>query len=194
MKKGLLLALAVLCCASFAFAQTPGSIAVYGSMTPTENCGVPEAAFASFYFYHVADVCATASEFTFDITGANYNPFGFIPAPGFQVLGNINTGIAITYGGAFPGVTYLGVANYGVLSPTPACTKLFVTKHLTAPSLPSSGPLAIDCGALQSPPVTPQWLYLRGSYVIMNPNETCPCTGTVPAEETSWGQIKSLYN
>jgi hypothetical protein len=203
MKKGLLLVMAILCCASLVLAQAPGSIAVYlstGEAPPgpyigdgNESCGGAEGPYPTYYFFHVADECATACEFVFDITGTSYISFGF-NSPFALVSGGINSGLSISYGGFLTGAIYLGSATYQALAPTPACTNLYVKGHPIPSVSGATVPLAIDCGANAVPPVDPDFLFLRGSYVTVNPDETCPCEGTVPNEETSWGQIKSLYN
>jgi hypothetical protein len=56
---------------------------------------------------------------------------------------------------------------------------------LPDPRLPSGKIEARDC--------VQNVMYPTGGRGIINPNATCQCTFPVPVEETTWGQIKSLY-
>lgn len=189
MKKGLLLALAIVCCASLAFAQSPGSVAVYADAAGA-HCSGPAVGFLQLYYFQAGSPGATAVEFHSTVLEAvpagALNHFG--DTSPFALKQNaFHAQCSIAYQACLSGDIYLGSAAYGVTAGLiPACT-VFYTTGLTVPSIPGStkpGMVACPGGAL---------VELRGSYFVINPNETCQCPGSIPNEESSWGQIKSLY-
>lgn len=189
MKKALILTLALICCASFAFAQG-GSVMVFGDMDGT-TCNVTEAGFVQLYYFHKFSPGATAIEFRADISDVNWNFFGD-NSPWTLKQGNFDGGIdptagcSIAYGSCYTGDIYLGSSAYAVISPSAPCTIIQVGPHGT-PSLPgATGPVMVDCGMPDSHLVA-----ATGGAVIVNPDATCDCD--VPNEESSWGQIKALY-
>jgi hypothetical protein len=56
-----------------------------------------------------------------------------------------------------------------------------------APIWPSGQINGADCNYL------PNKTFPEGGQIVINPNETCECMRPVPVQETTWGQIKSLY-
>lgn len=187
MKKALLLTLALMCCASFAFAQG-GSVGVFSNNTGTA-CNVVEAGFVQLYYFHKFSPGATAVEFRGDKSATvSWNFFGDNSPFGLKI-GNFDGGVtagggcSISYGACLFDDIYLGSSAYGVAGLTPACTIVPVIAHGT-PSIPgATTPLMVDCGG--------NFKVANGGAVIVNPNVTCDCD--VPNEESSWGQIKALY-
>jgi hypothetical protein len=186
MKKALLLTLALICCASFAFAQG-GSVSVFADAGGT-GCNITEAGFVQLYYFHKFAPGVTAVEFRGDISGTvGWNFFGdnttwTLKQGRFDGEPGVAGGCAIAYGACLSGDIYLGSAAYGVPGLTPACTLVPVVAHGT-PSGGATTPVAVDC--------FDNLIAATGGAVIINWNQTCNCD--VPNEESSWGQIKALY-
>jgi hypothetical protein len=192
MKKGLLLALAILCCASLAFAQSPGSVAVYADQAGS-SCSATAAGFLQLYYFQAGSPGATAVEFhstVLEDTPAGALNFFGDNSPFTLKQNNFHGDCSIAYQACLSGDIYLGSSAYGV-NATPAippCTYFYVT-GVSLPSIENSTvPIMVDCGDPES-----NLLELRGSFFVINPTDNCPCPGTIPNEESSWGQIKSLY-
>lgn len=203
MNKALLLTVALLCFASLAFAQPPGSVAVYadngyGYMNPY-SCEVLDGGVAAFYyitihFVHVADDAgATAVEFQADMSqmsiGIDYGDVCPFPLK----IGAFRDGASISYQTCLtetPGGIYLGSTTFrkSTQAYKHLCKYVYVKNHPIPGIAGSTTPLAVDCGD------PADWLVLRGSYLVVSYDFTdCPCPGTIPTEESSWGQIKALY-
>lgn len=188
MKKGLLLALAILCCASLVFAQSPGSVAVYADADGA-SCEFSAIGgnFLQLYYFQAGSPGATAVEFVSTIaSAASLNFFGD-NSPWTLKQGNFDAGCSIAYGGCQSGDIYLGSSAYAVLATPADCTVFYVTGHPVPSIEGSTSPIMVDCGDPSS------LVELNGSFGVLNPNGECPCPGTIPNEESSWGQIKSLY-
>lgn len=86
------------------------------------------------------------------------------------------------------GDIYLGNVVYLAPYPaTPPCTQIQVIGHSHRyPYFFVPG--TVRCGDPYKIPVE-----TGGGYAVVNPEEGCHCVDTVPVEESSWGQIKSLY-
>jgi hypothetical protein len=195
MKKALLLTMAILCCAGIAFAQPPGAVAVYGDSAGTtcekyDNTGA-NYQYMDFYFVHVADVPATAVEFQFDASGLTYGSVIINDCPWLLKLGTFLSGMSISYGSCQPGAPGYGIylghlqLKHGALVSN-HCAKVY-TKNHPVPGIPgATTPLAAGCPT--------GWLVLHGSFMVVSDDFTeCPCPGTVPTTESSWGKIKALY-
>lgn len=183
MKKGLLLALAIVCCASLVFAQSPGSIGIYANNTGS-SCEVADVGFVTLHFIHVNNTCATAVEFKADVSALNFLMHFGDNSPFALKIGAFKDGTSISYGASLTGNVYLGSSTWQ--SGGNVCKRAYAVKH-PVPSVATSGPLGVGCPT--------GWLYLNGSYAVISNAGfgDCHCPGTVPTEESSWGQIKSLY-
>jgi hypothetical protein len=188
MKKGLLLFAIILLSASVASAQLPGgAVGVYSDNAGT-SCNFLSNApgLVSFYYYHLSSPGATAIEFQADLTGFNYSSFLGDISPFTLKQNPFHSGTSIAYGACLSNNIYLGAANYLGAGTTPTCQKIFVTVH-PVPSTPgATTPLMVNC--------SDALIQVSGSYGIFNNDGSCLCTGSVPVNESSWGQIKSLYN
>jgi hypothetical protein len=185
MKKGLLLALAIVCCASLVFAQAPGSVGIYADNTGS-SCEIAEVGVVTLHFIHVNDACATAVEFKADVSALSLGMHFGDNSPFALKIGLFKDGASISYGASLTGNIYLGSTTW-LSGAGNVCQKVYAIAH-PVPSVPTTGPLGVGCPS--------GWLYLRGSYAVVSTPagfENCHCPGTVPNEETSWGQIKSLY-
>lgn len=193
MRIGIVLLLCLLV-STIAIAQPPGSVVVY-SDNMQGSCSVVENGFIQLYYFHHADIAASAVEFVCDVSNAvgwtlfgdispfalkqgTFTNFPISPPPSWY-------GCAIAYQQCLSGSIYLGSTAFGVTGATPACTKIYV-ENTPIPSIPGATyPIAVGCPS--------GFLHLRGSYAVVNPDETCPCPRPFPVESKSWGEIKSLY-
>jgi hypothetical protein len=191
-----LLTLLLLCLESPAFAQ--GSIGVYaddgfGNMNG-ESCEIydgtgPEYDHITLHFVHLADVCASSVEFRVDVTQLSI----LGPATGscsFPLkIGSFRNGISIAYQAELSGQIYLGSITLPKSSTYKHLCKYVYVKNHPSPSVSGvTHPIAVNCNHPKA------YLDLMGSFAIVSYDFTnCPCPGTVPVEESSWGKIKSLY-
>jgi len=191
MKKGLLLTLVLLCSATLVFAQVePGSVAVYSDPGGT-NCNLTEPGGMAFLYYFLAgSPGASGVEFSTDITGvvAWSHVASVLSDSNWLLIGDFLSGASVAWGDCLSGNIYLGYEILNAIGPSPACSYIYVTGH-PVPSIPGeTHPIYSDCG-----PSGGELHVIHGSYMAINPDETCQCPGTIPAEESSWGHIKALY-
>ena len=183
MKKLLLLSLGILLCASIAFGQA-GYIGLFTDPVYT-SCDYVDmgAALVPVYAVHKACPGATASQWMVVLGGGfNCTYTGEIIGPPTSI-GSTQAGISIAYGGCLPSDLLLATINFFCMGASPPCASIEVVADIAAPS----GTIeVIDCGYVK--------LVGNGSILYMNPDGSCDCGEIVPTKETSWGQIKSLYN
>jgi hypothetical protein len=183
MKRALLLSVCLLVVASIAFAQ-PGSIGLFADPGGT-SCNVTDAApgLLLVYVVHVLSPGATASQFA-----VAWDPCFLVTylseavTPPYIGIGNSQAGIAIAYGSCIPSPAMILTLQFfgsGITSP---CCFMHV---IADPTATPPGIYVTDCAS------PPNLLTATGGEAIVNPDPSCNCN--VPVEETSWGQIKSLY-
>lgn len=185
MKRALLLSVCLLVVASMAFAQT-GSIGLFADPGAT-SCDVYDAAagLVLVYVVHVFTPGATASQFMVTGSGTMTYLSEAVTAPFIKIgtcAGPGATGCAIAYGACVGSPNMILTLQYFASGTTPACDLIQVVAD---PSATPPGIYVTDCA---DPPLL---LTATGGTAIVNPVEGCFCN--VPVEETSWGQIKSLY-
>jgi hypothetical protein len=185
MRKILLLSIGIILCASIAYGQA-GYIGLYSdpAYTTCDPAGTPGIMYV--YCVHKATPAATASQWKLE-PGAGFNCMWLADTPAFTVIGNTQSGIAVAYGGCYASDILMVSIFYNCLSQQPVCASLTVVPDPGA----ASGTIEVaDCGS-------PIALYPGGggaSVLYANADVTCDCGEIVPTKETSWGQIKSLYN
>jgi hypothetical protein len=181
MKKALLLSIAILCISSLAFAQ-PGSIGVFADPAGL-GCDIFDTApgLVMVYIIHVYSPGATASQFKVEANHLMTYLAELVTAP-YIGIGSSPFGIAIAYGGCFPSPNMILTLQYFASGVSPPCGYVRVVDDPTA--IPP-GIYVTDC---DSPP---NLLTATGGSASVNPDPSCNCD--IPVEETSWGQIKSLY-
>lgn len=186
MKRGLLLCMVVLLSAGVVFAQLPGgAVGVYSNDLGTSCNFTDGGGLVSFYLYHLASPGATAIEFILDLTGFTFGMHLGDTCPFLLKQGSFHTGVSIAYQACLSANVYLGVTNFLGSGSTPTCHTIFVKAH-PIPSVPGAlNPIAVGCPS--------GFLNVSGSYGKFNNDGSCACTGSVPVNESSWGQIKSLY-
>ncbi len=105
------------------------------------------------------------------------------------VIGIAETGIAIGYGECKTGTFQILTINYFVQGLAPECCHFSVEPD---PAVPSGQIEIADCSY--------QVTYIYGMTDMVNSNVLCHCAPgplpcfPVPAKESTWGSIKTLYN
>ncbi|MFH1754816.1 MAG: hypothetical protein ABIA59_03855 [Candidatus Latescibacterota bacterium] len=185
MKKALLLAICLLTIASMAFAQA-GSIGVYADPMATV-CNLTDTApgLKLVYVVHVASPGATAAQFSIDEVHAMTYLAEAVTAPYIKIgtcAGPAGFGCAIAYGMCKASPNMIITLQYFASGLTAPCGYFRVVEDFSAGK---TDVLTTDCAS------PPNLLIATGGMAFINNNGSCPCD--VPVEETSWGQIKSLY-
>jgi len=181
MKTVLLLTLVLMLGASMAFAQA-GTIGIYSDPTGTSCNLTATPGLVFYYFLHVNTTGARVSAWAapaptcFPATYLGY----FAEDPYWLCIGDPESGISISYGGVCHVGTFVILkAIYNVLEPATDCCLWSVGPH------PAFGTIdAADCDF--------NTVHPSGDYGIINSTPACPC-GAVPTEDTTWGQVKALY-
>lgn len=177
MKAILLLMFVLMVGAATVFAQN-GSIGIFADNGGT-NCNISGAPGLLYvYFVHVNAVGATASQWAAPhptcLTGVRVADL-----PPWEILGTTETGVAIGYGTCKTGTFLLMSTLYYVTAAEPCCRWPVVADPNVA-----SGKIEIaDCEY--------ELTYGTGGQGIVNATEACNCN--VPAEDTTWGRVKSMY-
>jgi hypothetical protein len=179
MKKSLLIALTLLCISSLAMAQA-GSIGVFmdagGTICDLSNS---PANFMQVRVVHVNSPGSTASQFSVRVYGTPLTIIGELS--NYNTIGSAAGGIAVAYGPCMVSPIHALTVSY--LGTSAPCDYIAIEAD------PTADPPAIyvtDCAT----PV-PNLLTGTGGMGFVNNDGNCPCN--VPAEDTSWGQIKALY-
>ncbi len=184
MKKVLLLCICFLVAASITLAQPPGSIGVFAD-TQGLICDVYDApGLLTLHVVHVYTPGATGSQFRLDCSTWN-NGFWTYLGETFAfptVIGNTQTGIAIAYGYCASSPNLLVTVNYFVQGLAGTCQ---FCQIVADPNAIPPGIYVADC----SDP--PNVVTATGGDVVINPEPGCYCD--IPAQQTSWGQLKALY-
>jgi hypothetical protein len=191
MKKALLIGTVMVFVASWAFAAGPGTVGVYGDNEGV-NCNYNEVGvnFATETAWIVAIAPAhSAVEYAAPIPPCLAAAVGVAAAAqgGSVIIGDINTGVSVGYGVCKNGPwavgkitwTYVPVA-FGGPQIGPCCVY---------PILPHSTTGAAMAGCELPTPV--KFYYTPITTSTINGNETCDCA--VPVRDSTWGQIKALY-
>jgi hypothetical protein len=184
MKKSLLITLVILLSASLAFAQG-GSIQITSGPTYT-SCNFGDSGTIFVYFWHMASPGCTGCEFIMDWSQISGWTFLAANWGTFQQIGTPETGLSLAYGACLSGNISLGSAFYSATGASGTCKYLRLKAH-PVPSIPGETHILVtDC----TEPF-PGYMHATGGEGVVNSNTGCDCD--VPAEETSWGQIKALY-
>ena len=185
MKRSLLIALCVVFCSSMAFAQA-GSIMLFSDPGATTCDLYDMPGIMSVFVFHMYTPGATGAQFMVDHWSWGAGAWIWIsdtpiPPPGVYI-GNSQTGIQIGYSMCIFQPTMILRIDYFVPFPSPPCSYIQVVGHPTATP---PGILVADCA------VPSNLLTATGGDVVVNPNASCMCS--IPVEETTWGQVKALY-
>jgi len=180
MKKALLISLVLVFGAGMAFAQG-GSIGIFADPAGL-NCNLGDVAgLTQYYIVHVNSAGATACQFSAP-KPACFTATYLADTGIFAVtVGSSQTGVSIGYGMCRQSPLHVLTLSYFTNGMTPSCCYYPVLEHPTATP---PGLLVVNC-AEQLIPAT-------GGKGIIKSGAGCNCN--VPVEETTWGQVKSLYN
>jgi hypothetical protein len=185
MKKALLLSFALMLVAGMVFADPTGlgSVGIFADPAGM-SCNLTDTAFGVklYYVVHVLTTGASASQYRAVVpacmtgTGAMYladtNPYPV-------TLGNSQTGVAVAYGGCLVGPINTQIIQVFAMGLTPPCCRWYVDGDpVVSPQVQVS-----DC-AFNVWPAT-------GGQGIINPDGSCQCN--IPTQDTTWGQVKALY-
>ena len=185
MRKAALLIIAVLCCAGVASAQVAGSVAPFADAAWT-TCQMADPGTTGFiYFVHLWTTGATAVEFKVDfppcvVPLADSCPFAL-------KNGNYKDGTSISYQNCLLGPISLGYTIVTFMGTCEPCTYLTVIENPNSQPPADPGEVYVaDCT-----PGDPQIIIGTGGTLIINPTVDCQCD--VPVEDTTWGQVKALF-
>lgn len=182
MKKLILLSFGIILCAGIAYGQG-GYIGLFVDPVYTA-CEFDDVipALVPVYAVHKSTPGSTASQWRLQ-TGNGFNCIftgSIVHMP--TSIGDVNSGISLGYGGCFSSDILLVTVNYFCQGISPPCASVEVVGD------PGSGSgliEVVDCDFVL-------WT-AHGSLLYVNPDGSCDCGEIVPAQKTSWGEIKSLY-
>lgn len=183
MKKVLLLTLAIMICASMAFAQA-GGIGLYTDAAYT-SCSFVDAAagLVPIYAVHKLTPGATASQFLVSPGGGwNCTSVGeVIHVP--VSIGSAMGGLSASYGGCRASDILIVTINFFCSGISPACAYLEVVAD---PASPTGTIEVVNCSFVK--------LVGVGSMLFANPGAGCGRECGLPTHETNWGKIKTIYS
>jgi len=185
MRKMLLLSAGILLCANVAFGQA-GVIAVFADPSYT-SCYYADLAPALLpvYVVHISLPGATASKFQVSTGGGFTGTYTGEYSPMPTVTGNSQTGIEIGYGTCYTGWILILTVNYFCTGTSQDCAWIDAVSY---PFAPDGRMEVVDCSdVLVRARGQRLWIssdaYSCGDCEIFN----------LPAAETSWGQVKALF-
>jgi hypothetical protein len=191
MNKTMMLGLGVLMCASLmcvsrASAQG-GHIGLYPDIGYSQ-CNLVENVGAENVVYIVQDVGfeGKASQFKVDVNWPTATDLG-VDWGDNLTLGDITTGVAVSYPGCKPLPYLLGTWAWFSESAAPPCTSsLSVVPDPNETIFGGTAIVVVDCGSNV-------WMAAGGDLAV-NADENCHCLwDPIANEETSWSRVKALY-
>jgi len=137
------------------------------------------------YVVQIYSIGSTAAQFSLEENHSMMYLSETPTAPYIKIgtcAGPSGYGCAIAYGGCYPSPNMILTVSYFAQALTPTCGWIKVVPDVTVspPVLATT-----DCSS------PPHLFDVTGGMAYINNDGSCPCN--VPVEETSWGQIKSLY-
>jgi hypothetical protein len=183
MRKALLLTFALMLVAGMAFGE-PGRIGIFSDPTGGNNCNLTDspAGTKNFYVVHIDATSVSGSQFLAKVPDCFTGTFSKDTYPaGFLNIGTSQIGLSVVYDPYCSNSPVLLVTiELNVLGTTPACC----VWRVTADPAVSSGEIEVaDCEY--------NVLFATGYHALFNTDTTCNCS--IPTEDTTWGQVKALY-
>ena len=178
MKKALLLTICLMFAASMAFAQ-PGNLGVFADPAGL-SCTLTMTT-TTVYVVHINTAAATACQFAL-AAPLGLTHLATIAGTGNLLLGDADIGAGVAYGAGQVGPIYVATVLYSGAAAT-ACDLITVVAD------PLGNPPGIYMADCTLPNPVQFEITTGGSAKFSD--GSCPCN--VPVEDTSWGQIKSLY-
>ena len=186
MKPLVLASIVILISATVAVAQPGGNIAVYAD-TNAISCDLTDIG-VTICQYHIVHMFipngVTSSSFKID-TNHQGVYLGYINKF-IGVIGDPLTGTLVTYGECLSLPTHILTITYLCQGLTPPCGYMSVVGN---PNAIPPGLKATDCGSLEDRVV----IDAQGYTSYINNDGSCPCMSPIPVQETTWGQVKALY-
>ncbi|UCH82912.1 MAG: hypothetical protein JSW50_10595 [Candidatus Latescibacterota bacterium] len=182
MKSALLLFSILVMCSGAASAQS-GYIGLFSDPQGID-CDLFDnvAGLCTYYVFHQATPGAIASQFSAPLPGCMVAAIWLSDTAVFPVtIGNSQNGVAIGYGSCLAAPIHILSINIFCQGLTPTCCAYPV---LPDPAVPSGQIEVVDCDN--------NLLVGLGSYASVNPDHSCCCYCT-PVDDSTWGEIKSLY-
>ncbi len=175
--------LAALAAAGPSFGQSGGRIAIYSDNPGFNDCNLNETLFSvnSVYLVHELALEGNTAQFRVQVDWPGSVAAG-VDYPSNLFLGDIYTGVAVTYVGCASLPHLLARLDLIPMVATPACGG---SMRVVADPAVSSGTIeVIDCNS--------STLRATGGVLTINGNADCPCAGVV--KQASWGRVKGMYN
>jgi hypothetical protein len=181
MKIVILATIVTLLVANAAVAQLGGNLAVYADPLAL-SCDLQDFVpmICEYYVVHMLTPGVSSSQFMVETNHQGLFLTEFSPFP--IVIGDSRNGIVIAYGACFSGQIHILTMTYFCQGLTPPCGEMSVVGHPTANP---PGLLAVDCNN--------QLVPAQGYTSYINNDGTCSCISPIPVQETTWGQVKALY-
>jgi hypothetical protein len=183
MRRMLNAALIIMLAAGIAHAQYPGRVGVFGDPSGTDCDFIDGSGLIHAYIVHMYTPGATGCQFRLDDSEINMVFLGELVTPPFLSIGNVRSGIAITYGACLSSPIMVVDVSYLAQGLTPPCSYFHIVDDPTAAP---PGIYVVDCAM-----PAPNLLTASGGTAVVNPDGSCNCD--VPGEDTTWGKIKNLY-
>jgi hypothetical protein len=169
-------------------AELPGGrIGIFSENAGT-NCAVTDAApgLLPVYVVQIGTTGATACQYKAAkpacFTGSYLSDTNPFPV----TIGNSQVGVSIGYGSCRVGTVHVQTVQYFASGTTPACCLYKVECDPLGVDQCVSGLIDIvDCSSTSA--------LAKPQIGVFNANSTCLCVDIIPAQESSWGQIKALY-
>lgn len=186
MKKIVMFCVWVLLCAGTSYGQA-GYIGLYSDISGTEctTADIPGPCYV--YVIHKNASGVTSSRFMIQDIGLNSTIFlNEVFSPGRLWTGSLHSGVVVSYGACFSSDVLLATMEYLCQGTADPCA---TTRVLPDPAAPSGTIEVEDCG------FPPNTLVANASILTWNDTGNCipGCGQVVPAQDTSWGQVKALY-
>ncbi len=184
MKQVLLSIVCLMLMTGVAYTQ-PGSIGLFSDPGGASPCLYELApSLVTIYVVHVYSPGATASQFMVYCESEVALTYLGETSPYTTMIGNSQTGIAIAYEMCIASPNHILTINYYGQGLSAPCSRCRVVAD------PTGFPPGIYVADCDDPPNV---LSATGGEMEINADVHCWCYYFVPAEDTSWGQIKSLY-
>ena len=182
MRKALILSFALMLVAGVAFGQA-GTINIFADPIGG-SCAVTDspAGLKNYYIVHTNATYVAGVQFRAKVPTCFTGTFSKDTYPaGFLNIGNSQTGLSIVYDPfCLNSPILVATVELNVLGTTPACC----VWRVTADPAVGSGEIEVsDCDY--------NVIFATGYHAIFNPTGACSCS--VPNEDTTWGQVKALY-
>lgn len=173
-----------------AFSQ-PGLLGVYADTAGQDNCLIDAVGVLQFHVVHTLTAASTGSRFSAPLPFCASNVLWLADqSPHAITLGNSQTGVTVGYGACLGQPIHVLTILYLGQGQTNGC---FCYPVLADPSSVTGSIEVFDCAGGMSTTLGVENIITNGQSNCCIPFGNCDTTCTVPTEESTWGNIKSLY-